>query len=177
MDKKEHYQHFDIMNSWGRRIEIASDILKGGLDQAYFFEVLLKKRPEIKGILINADQGQAIIDFNAEKLEQHDLLTIIDRILGNLKQKNQANRQPAGKNGSQNEIREIRLLVDGMSCPACAALIKVALKKMPGVEDAYAELDSKEVIVYGSLTEQRLIEKIEELGYKQIKTEKKYHEA
>ncbi len=169
---KQHYQHFDVINGWSRRVEISSDILKGAMDQAYFFEVLLKKRSEIKGILINPDQGLAIIDFNAEKIDQPKLLTIIDTILGNLKQKNSIKRQHANDSDSQNDIQEIRLLVDGMSCPACAALIKVALKKMPGVEDAYAELESKEVVVYGSLPEQRLIQKIEELGYKQIKTEK-----
>ncbi len=173
MDEQENTpMHFEIKQSWERRIEIFSNILKGTMDQAYFFEVLLKKRPEIKGILINPDQGQAVIDFNADKINKHKLLQVVDTILGNLKQKNSKVPKHSGKADEQNEIQEIRLLVDGMSCQACAALIKVALKKLPGVQDAYAELESKEVIVYGSLPEQTLIQKIEELGYKQIKTEK-----
>jgi len=44
------------------------------------------------------------------------------------------------------------------------------LKKMPGVQDACAELETKEVMVYGSVSEADLIKKIEDLGYKHIKT-------
>ncbi len=172
MDEQKHnYRHFEKKHVWNRRVEIYSNILKGGMDQAYFFEVLLKKRPEIKGILINPEQGQAIIDFNAEKIDKQQLLIVIDTILGNLKQKNTVDQQHVVNTDEHDEIKEIRLLVDGMSCQACAALIKVALKKLSGVQDVYADLDSKEVVVYGSLAQQALIQKIEELGYKQIKTE------
>ncbi len=170
-EQKNNYQHFEVKQSWDRRIRIFSNILKGTMEQAYFFEVLLKKRSEIKDVSINLNLGEAIVDFNADQIDKQRLLMVIDTILGNLKQKKAGAQKASDQAGEQNDIQEIRLLVDGMSCQACAALIKVALKKLPGVQDACAELESKEVIVYGSLSEQTLIRKIEELGYKQIKSE------
>ncbi len=169
-DKNSGFKNFSLERAWDRRIEICSPVLKGAMNQAYFFQILLKKRHEVKSIEIDQERGRAVIDFDAGLLEKSDLLEIIDTILGNLKQRQRIEPDTDRTDIKSEAISEICLLVDGMSCPACAALIKVALKKMPGVQDACAELETKEVMVYGSISEADLIKKIEDLGYKHIKT-------
>ena len=168
-DKNSEFQNFSLEQAWDRRIEICSPVLKGAMNQAYFFQILLKKRHEIKSIEIDQERGRAVIDFDAGLLSKSDLLKIVDTILGNLKQRQRIESDTIPTEIQSETISEICLLVDGMSCSACAALIKVALKKMPGVQDACAELETKEVVVYGSVSETDLIKKIEDLGYKIIR--------
>ena len=162
------HQNFTLKSQWAKRVEIQSDILQTSPDLVFIFETLLKKRPEITQLSVNRHNGVAIIDFNADKLSTDSLFDIVDVILGNLKSKSVKKTIVKPEWASSDVIKEISLKVDGMSCPACAALIKVSLKKHQKILDVNADFETKDVVVYGTLCKAEIIQMIEELGYKHI---------
>ncbi len=161
-------QNFTLKTQWTKRVEIQSDILQTTPELIFIFETLLKKRPEIIQVSVNRQSGVAIIDFNADKLSKDSLFNIVDVILGNLKSKSLQKTNTEPDWGSDDAIKEISLKVDGMSCPACAALIKVSLKKHRNIFDVNADFETKDVVIYGTLGKEELVQMIEELGYKHI---------
>lgn len=158
------YKHFNLIRTWENRIKVKSSVLRGEPERAYIFQILLNKRSEISEMLITVESGEIDIKFDAEKLPKESLLTVLDAILGNVAKKN---CQLVEKNLLRTP-ETIELLVEGMSCPACALLIEMSLKKDPQIVDVTADLESKKVRVYGAVDKQVLIEKIEKLGYKHI---------
>ena len=63
--------------------------------------------------------------------------------------------------------KEIILTVDGMTCGHCTARVEKALKAMPGVLDAKADLESKKVMVQtdGTPTKEAMAQIIDQEGY------------
>ncbi len=152
---------------WERRVKIISPVIQNDPERAYIFQILLKKRPEVRQMQEDVLSGGMIIDFDPLTMTKNKLFNVIDEVLGNIQKKSQTDREPANNQAFSN-VQEILLMVEGMSCPACAALIEMSLKKDHRVEDASADLETKEVKVYGMISKQALIEKIEKLGYKHI---------
>ena len=66
--------------------------------------------------------------------------------------------------------KEMILTVEGMSCGHCTARVEKALKAMPGVQEAKADLESKLVTVQtdGSVTAQAMADVITAEGYQVI---------
>lgn len=67
---------------------------------------------------------------------------------------------------------ELTLKVEGMTCAMCVKTIETALRELPGVKEARANLNSESVYVKFDESDVRLneiISTIEELGYKIIK--------
>ena len=73
--------------------------------------------------------------------------------------------------------RTITLDVPGMNCGMCPITVKKALKQVPGVKTAKADLDSKQaVVVYddAKTTPEQLIQATTDAGYpSSVKGEKK----
>jgi P-type Cu+ transporter len=158
------YKYFNLVKTWIDRVKVKSLVLRGEPERAYIFQILLNKRPEIRELLITVQNGEIDIKFDAEKLPKINLLIVLDAILGNVAKKN---CQQAKKSLPGNP-ETIELLVEGMSCPACALLIEMSLKKDPEIVDVTANLESKKVRIFGAMEKQKLIERIEKLGYKHI---------
>lgn len=166
-DNLADFKHFRVVEEWEKRVEIITPVLKDDAERAYIFQILLKKRQEIRQIQVVIETGLMIVDFDPDGLAKKNLFLAIDTILGNIEKKPRKKRASLNRHLSSN-LQEISLLVEGMSCPACAALIEIALKKDGRIEDASADLETKEVKVYGLLNKDEVIDKIEELGYKHI---------
>lgn len=66
--------------------------------------------------------------------------------------------------------RKIVLTVDGMTCGHCTARVEKALKELPGVTDAKADLDSKKVTVEtdGGVALEAMKAAVEEAGYQVV---------
>ncbi len=158
------YKSFKLIKAWEDRIKARTPVLKGEPERAYIFQVLLNKRPEIKELLITVKTGEIDIKFDSSNLPKASLLTAMDAILANVAKKAAC----IDKKQLPGTPHEIKLLVEGMSCPACALLIEMALKKDEQIVDANVNLETKEVVVYGTLTIQQIVEKVEKLGYKQV---------
>jgi copper chaperone len=58
------------------------------------------------------------------------------------------------------------LEVSGMSCQHCVAAVTRALKKVPGVESAQVSLEAGRATVAGSASVERLVQAIEQEGYR-----------
>lgn len=157
------YKHFKLIKAWENRVKVLSPVIQDNPERAYIFQVLLNKRPEITELLITVDKGEIDVRFIPESLPKESLLSAMDAVLGNVSKKNTIDKKQLPGTPHQIDLR-----VDGMSCPACALLIEMALKKDDQVVDANADLETKEVRVYGTLSKQQVIERIEKLGYTHI---------
>ncbi|WP_305907252.1 cation transporter [Methylomarinum sp. Ch1-1] len=157
-------KNFTLVKTWENRIKAVSPVLKDEPDRAYIFQILLNKRPEISELQISVKSGEIDIRYDAEKMPRAALLKAMDAMLANVAKKPVA----AVKKQLPGTPEEIELLVEGMSCPACALLIEMSLKKEEQIVDASADLETKRVKVYGTQSKRQVIEKIEKLGYKHI---------
>lgn len=70
---------------------------------------------------------------------------------------------------AQNEVKQVILRVDGMTCASCPATVKMALKRLEGVvgvevsyRDAKATVNYKE----GKVTIDDMIKSIDDIGYR-----------
>ncbi len=162
------YKNLRLVKTWENRVKVVAPALRNEPERAYIFQILLNKRPEIKELLITVQSGEIDIKFTPDSLPQECLLSAMDNVLGSVARKS----SPVGKKNLPGSPQEIELRVGGMSCPACALLIEMALKRDEQVVDASADLETKLVKVFGSLSRQQVIERIEKLGYKHIGEER-----
>ncbi|MBI4972482.1 MAG: cation transporter [Candidatus Omnitrophica bacterium] len=72
-------------------------------------------------------------------------------------------------NGAEGKVIQITLNVEGMTCPSCPAMVKMALKKLDGVVDADVNYkDAKAKVKYreGKVSGEQMIKAIEGIGMK-----------
>ncbi len=64
-------------------------------------------------------------------------------------------------------MKSITFSVKGMTCPHCKASVESALKAVSGVNDAVADLETKQVTVNceTGVTEQALKDAVEDIGF------------
>ncbi len=158
------FQHFKVLKTWADRVKVCSPVIQNCSEKAHFFQVLLNKRPEIKELVMTVSKGDIDIRFDANALPAQSLMTVMDALLANVVKKPQ--------NFSEKKLdgapQHLELVVDGMSCPACALLIEMSLKKDVQIVDASADLESKHVKVYGTRELEEIVTMIEKLGYTHI---------
>ncbi len=69
---------------------------------------------------------------------------------------------------AEDNLKQVTLKVDGMTCVSCPATIKAALKRLPGVVKAEVSYkEEKATVMYqdGKVTVEQMIKTIEDLGY------------
>lgn len=75
------------------------------------------------------------------------------------------------------ETSRVTLRIDGMTCGSCAAAVKVTLERLDGVSEARVSFSEKRArVLYDAkrVTPQRMIEAIEEAGYRaRVKEERR----
>ncbi|MGZ4992359.1 MAG: HMA2 domain-containing protein, partial [Methylobacter sp.] len=70
-------KNFQLVHQLTRRIRIISPILKNDQERSYIFEILLKKRPEIKRIRSVHTLGSVVIQFDHIRLPKQNLLIML----------------------------------------------------------------------------------------------------
>ena len=80
-------KYFQLVHQLKRRIRILSPVLKKDQERGYIFEILLKKRPEIKKIRSVYSLGSVVIEFDPSSLPKKNLLVLLDAVLGNIARK------------------------------------------------------------------------------------------
>ncbi|WP_031434912.1 heavy metal translocating P-type ATPase [Methylomarinum vadi] len=158
------YQNFNLVHELKRRIRIVSPILKDDPERGYIFEILLKKRPEIKKVRSVFAIGSVVIEFDCSKLPKKNLLILLDAVLGNIAKRKTGN----AKNGNkrlEGPLQEVDLAVDGMSCASCALLIEMVLKRDERIKSASVNFATETVTVQGQLSKEDVTRRIESLGY------------
>lgn len=79
--------HFQLIHQLTRRIRIISPVLKNDLERSTIFEIILKKRLEIKKVRSVVALGCVIIEFDPAGLPKKNLFILLDAVLGNIAQK------------------------------------------------------------------------------------------
>jgi P-type Cu+ transporter len=158
------HKNFELVHELKRRIRITSPILKNDMERGYIFEILLKKRPEIKKVRSVFALGSVVIEFDVEHLPKKNLLILLDAVLGNIAQKPSDTFSKGSKN-FDGPIQEIDLAIEGMSCASCALLIEMVLNRDARVKIASVNFATETVTVKGQLKKQDVSRHIEMLGY------------
>lgn len=160
-----HYQHFKLVHQLERRIRIVTPVLKNDAERCYIFEILLKKRPEIKRVRSTIALGSVVVEFNPKGLAVNNLCVLIDAVLGNLAHK-PASKMRKKKAEFSGPLKEVELAVEGMTCASCALLLEMVLNRDPQVKQASVNFATETLTVYGLLSKAEISAKIESLGYK-----------
>ncbi len=158
-------KNFQLVHQLKRRIRILSPVLKNDQERGYIFEILLKKRPEIKKIRSVYALGSVVIEFDPTSLPKKNLLILLDAVLGNVARK-QADQHQQQKKVFDGPVQEVDLAVEGMTCASCALLIEMVLKRDPGIKQASVNFGTSTLTVHGQLTKDTVSAKVATLGYK-----------
>jgi copper chaperone len=62
-------------------------------------------------------------------------------------------------------MRNVHLIIEGMTCAHCTAAVEKALKGVAGVEEVSVTLEPGEATVVGSASTEALIQAVVEEGY------------
>lgn len=159
------FKNFRLVHQLSRRIRIESPILKKDQERGYIFEILLKKRPEIKAVRSVFSLGSVVIEFDPASLPKKNLLILIDAVLGNIAHKQSIDHQ-AGKKDFDGPLQEVDLAVEGMTCASCALLIEMVLKRDPAIKQASVNFGTETLTVHGQLDKDEVGARVASLGYK-----------
>lgn len=159
------FKNFRLVHQLSRRIRVESPILKKDQERGYIFEILLKKRPEIKAVRSVFSLGSVVIEFDPASLPKKNLLILIDAVLGNIAHKQSIDHQ-ARKNDFDGPLQEVDLAVEGMTCASCALLIEMVLKRDPAIKQASVNFGTETLTVHGQLDKDEVGVKVASLGYK-----------
>ena len=158
-------KNFHLAHQLSRRIRIISPVLKNDQERCYIFEILLKKRPEIKRVRSIYGLGSVVIEFDSVRLPKKNLLILLDAVLGNIARK----KADQGKQKNKifdGPVHEVDLAVEGMTCASCALLIEMVLKRDPRIKQASVNFGTSTLTVHGQLAKDDVSAKVATLGYK-----------
>ena len=158
-------KNFQLVHELTRRIRILSPVLKNDQERGYIFEILLKKRPEIKNIRSVYALGSVVIEFDPTRLPKKNLLILLDAVLGNIARK-KADQHKQEKKDFEGPVQEVDLAIEGMTCASCALLIEMVLKRDPGIKQASVNFGTSTLTVHGQLSKDQVGAKVATLGYK-----------
>ena len=162
----DSYKNFYLVHQLKRRIRIVSPVLEKDLERGYILEILLKKRSEIKRVRAVASLGSVVIDFDPSTLPKKNLLILLDAVLGNIAQKEQAGQKNKQQEKQfEGSIQEVDLAIEGMTCASCALLIEMVLNRDPDIKSVNVNFATETVTVHGQLSKQKVSDKIASLGY------------
>ncbi len=156
-------KNFQLVHQLKNRIRIISPALKNDQERTVIFEILLKKRPEIKKLRSVYAIGSVVIEFDSAKLQLTNLLTLVDAVLSNLAQR--AEPPKIKKKTLNGPLKQVEMAVGGMSCASCAMLIEMVLNRDERVKQANVNFATETVQVEGQLDKDDLVETLAGLGY------------
>jgi len=159
------HQHFRLAHQLPRRVRIIAPALKNDPERGYIFAILLKKRPEIKKVKSVFGLGSVVVEFDAQRLPKANLLTMLDAILGNISRKSTQTHFNAEKIDFPDNLKDIDLAVEGMTCASCALLLEMVLQRDPKIKQASVNFGTETLTVQGLLGKNDIIDRVGELGY------------
>jgi Cu+-exporting ATPase len=158
------YTHFHIQHQLKNRVRIITPVLVDDPERGYIFEILLKKRPEIKQVRSVFSIGSVAIEFDSARFPKKNLLILLDAVLGNIAQKRHE-LKTSRKKEFNGPLQEIDLAIEGMSCASCALLIEMVLNRDERIKIASVNFATQTLSVRGQLSKGDVIQKVESLGY------------
>lgn len=159
-------KNFELVHELKNRIRIQVPILEKDPERTYIFEIILKKRPEIKTIKSVPEIGSVTLYFDHKALPKKNLLTLLDTVLGNIGKKKISLPKSNIIEDLSVPLQDISLAIEGMSCASCALLLEMSLKRDPRIHSATVNFASAIATVQGRLSRQDMAEIISKVGYK-----------
>ena len=172
--------HYRVVHALRRRLRVLTPVVLKDRERAYLLEILLTKHPSIARVRAVPAVGSVAIHYDPARITVPALLTLLDRVLGNLaprpsaKDRPQITRQPAS--GADPDCpsgycpsvprRVAHLAIEGMTCASCALLIQMDLERDPRVAEASVSFGSGSAMVRGSLSEDEIALRVARLGYR-----------
>ncbi len=166
MTDSSQTKNFKLVHELKNRIRIIVPILEKDPERTYIFEIILKKRPEIKSIKSVPEIGSVTLYFDHVHLPITNLLTLLDTVLGNIGKKKISLPKSNIIEDTSLLLQEISLAIEGMSCASCALLLEMSLNRDPRIHEAIVNFGSSIASVKGRLSRQDMAEIISKVGYK-----------
>ncbi|MDF1583120.1 MAG: heavy metal translocating P-type ATPase [Methyloprofundus sp.] len=159
-------KNFALAHELKNRIRILVPILEKDPERTYIFEIILKKRPEIKAIKSVPDIGSVTLYFDHQALPKQNLLILLDTVLGNVGKKKISLPKSNVVEDLNVPLQDISLAIEGMSCASCALLLEMSLNRDPRIHSASVNFASAIATAQGRLSRQEMSAIIAKVGYK-----------
>jgi Cu+-exporting ATPase len=166
---KPRPEHFQLVHDLSRRIRFTVHGLAKDFERSYILAILLRKHEGIMSVRAVPEIASVEVYFDPLILPKSNLLSLLDKLIGNLGQQTKPSTrlaliaQPAEVISNQ-PLRDFSLSIEGMTCPSCALLIEVRLRRDPRIASAVVNFATETAIVRGKIGQEELFAKIGGMG-------------
>jgi len=171
MDSKTNStpRHFRLVHALKRRIRIVVPGLAKDFERTYVLAILLRKHAGVRTVHAVPEIASATIHFDPHVLPRSKLLGLLDGLVGNLGNPGAASQTTYAlrqQGFAKLPERDFNFAIEGMTCPSCALLIEVRLKRDPRIASASVNFATETAAVRGGLGKEELLAQIGEMGYR-----------
>jgi len=163
------HRHFTLVHTLKRRIRVVVPSLNKDFERTYLLAVLLRKHAGVQSVQTVPEIASAVVYFDPQTLPQPKLLNLLDTLIGNLgdaKSGNETAYALRTLDGVEQPVRDFNLSIEGMSCPSCALLIEVRLRRDPRIASASINFATATAAIRAKLNKDELLTQIGALGYR-----------
>jgi Cu+-exporting ATPase len=154
-----------VVHELSRRIRVHVPALAGDPERLYLLEVLLRKHGGVRDVRSVPAIASVTVHFDPAQLPRAELIGALGLLAERLGSAPRFARAPAPPLEPDAPVTESQLAVEGMTCGSCAALIELALRRDPRVQEASVNFAAATCTVRGALPKQEIAATIARLGY------------
>ena len=171
--------HYRVVHALRRRLRVYTPVVLKDQERAYLLEILLTKHPSIARVRAVPEIGSVAVYYDPARITAASLLTLLDRVLGNLAPKPGATggrtlAAPSAAHAGETcpagscpaSLRVSYLAIEGMTCASCALLIQMDLQRDPRVSEASVSFGSGSAMIRGRLSQDEIALRVARLGYR-----------
>jgi len=163
--------HFNILDQQSNNVSIVVPSLYNDKERAAILKIILLKRSSIESVKIGPENNLVEIKFDPEQLPMGELFDVLHIVLENFSERPSKKEDQEKDILVKNEgaIQRVIFSVEGMSCPSCALYIEMTLARDKRVMNASVDFKSAKGVVIGFLSPDKILDIIDEHGYKACK--------
>ncbi|MCX7108662.1 MAG: heavy metal translocating P-type ATPase [Proteobacteria bacterium] len=165
------YASFFLVHNLSRRIRCIIPGLIKDFERTYVLAILLRKHEGILSVRAVPEIASVVVYFDPGVLPKSDLLILLGKLAGNLGKQSKASPRLAltakpNEDFNHQPLRDFNLSIEGMTCPSCALLIEVRLRRDPRIASAAINFATETAIVRGKIGKEALFAQIGGMGYR-----------
>ncbi|MFZ4698529.1 MAG: heavy metal translocating P-type ATPase [Candidatus Methylumidiphilus sp.] len=165
------YASFFLVHNLSRRIRCIIPGLIKDFERTYVLAILLRKHEGILSVRAVPEIASVVVYFDPGILPKSDLLILLGKLAGNLGKQSKASPRLAliakpNEDFNHQPQRDFSLSIEGMTCPSCALLIEVRLRRDPRIASAAINFATETAIVRGKIGKEALFAQIGGMGYR-----------
>ncbi|MFO1417581.1 MAG: heavy metal translocating P-type ATPase [Methylotetracoccus sp.] len=163
---EQEFVNVRLVHQLRRRVRVLAPVFSRDLERCYALEILLRKHQGVRDLRVVPAIGSFAIVFDPAVLPKAKLLSLLDRMVGNLGSAPARQADSSDVIESDLPVQDFNIAVDGMTCASCALLVEMRLRRDPRVERATVNYATETAAVRGRLDRDGLVSLIGRLGYK-----------